>query len=132
MAPLNEALVGKRYPEVRFEVDAERARAFAAAVGAWEGFVPPTFATAPEVAGLAQVIDDPELGLDLSRVVHGEQSYEWRRPLRVGDILRCRPRIEAVRSKGGTGFLTVTSEIVDARGQLVVVARCTLVELGAR
>ncbi len=129
---MNEGLAGKRYPEVRFEVTAERVRAFGRAVGEREGVVPPTFATAPEVAGLAQVIADPDLGLDLSRVVHAEQSYEWRRPLRVGDVLRCRPRIAAARSKGGTGFLTVVSEMVDAEGEVVVVARCTLAELGAR
>jgi len=126
---MNEGLDGKRYPEVRVEVEAELVRAFAQAVGEREGSVPPTFATVPEVAGLAQVISDPELGLDFSRVVHGEQSYEWRRPLRVGDVLRCRPRIEAIRSRGGTGFLTVVSEITDVEGEVVVVARCTLVEL---
>lgn len=128
---MNEGLAGKRYPEVRVEVDAERVRAFARAIGEREDRVPPTFVTVPELAGLAQVIADPELGLDFARAVHGEESYEWRRQPRVGDVLRCRPRIEAVRSRGGHGFLTVVSEIVDAEGEIVVVARCTLIELGA-
>lgn len=127
---MNEGLGGKRYPEVRVEVDPARVRAFAHAVGEREGFVPPTFATVPELAGLAQVIADPELALDFSRVVHVEQSYEWRRPLRVGDVLRCRPRIEAVRARGDTGFLTIVSEIVNAEGEVVVVGRCTLAERG--
>jgi hypothetical protein len=126
---MNEGLAGKRYPEVRVEVDPAQVRAFAHVLGEREGFVPPTFATVPELAGLAQVIADPELALDFSRVVHVEQSYEWRRPLRAGDILRCRPRIEAVRTRGDTGFLTIVSEIVDAEGEVVVVGRCMLAEL---
>ncbi|GBC87444.1 hypothetical protein HRbin12_01450 [bacterium HR12] len=127
--PLNPALEGKTYPPLRFLVDAERVRRFAAAIGADEGGVPPTFATAPEIeAGLARVVADPELGLDFARVVHGEQAYEWRRPLRVGETLEVRSTIESVRTKGGHGFLTIRTEMLDGDGVTVVVARSTLVE----
>ncbi len=131
--PLNPALEGRAYPPVRFVVESERVRRFAEAVGSAgaDDGVPPTFATAPEIeAGLARVVADPELGLDFTRVVHGEQEYEWRRPFRVGETLEVRSRIESIRTKGGHGFLTIRTEMLDEDGETVVLARSTLIERG--
>lgn len=129
--PLNVALEGKSYPPIRFVVEAEHVRRFAEAIGDEGEGIPPTFVTAPEIrAGLAQIVADPELGLDFTRVVHGGQEYEWRRPLRLGETLEVRSTIEDVRTKGGHGFLTVRTEMRDAAGELVVVGRSTLIERG--
>jgi hypothetical protein len=128
---LNVALEGKSYPPIRFVVEAEHVRRFAEAIGDEGEGIPPTFVTAPEIrAGLAQIVADPELGLDFTRVVHGGQEYEWRRPLRLGETLEVRSTIEDVRTKGGHGFLTVRTEMRDAAGELVVVGRSTLIERG--
>jgi hypothetical protein len=89
--------------------------------------VPPTFATAPEMDALAQILEDPELDLDFTRVVHTEQSYEWVRPIRIGEELTARPRIESIRSKAGNEILVVATDIHDQLDAAVVRARCTLV-----
>ena len=129
--PMNPALEGKTYPTLRFEVREEHVRRFALAVGDEVGSVPPTFVTAPEfAAGLTQVVGDAELGLDLSRVLHGEQDYEWTRPVRVGDVLDVASTIESIRAKGGHEFLTLRTEMTDASGALVVVARSSLLVRG--
>ncbi|HEU4355838.1 MAG TPA: MaoC family dehydratase N-terminal domain-containing protein [Actinomycetota bacterium] len=129
--PLNAALEGKAYPTLRFEVREDHVRRFARAVGDDEGSVPPTFVTTPEfAAGLTQVVGDTDLGLDLSRVLHGEQEYEWTRPVRPGDVLDVTSTIESIRSKGGHGFLTLRTEMRDARGDLIVVARSSLLVRG--
>jgi acyl dehydratase len=128
---LNADLEGKEYPAISFEVDEARVRRFAAAVGEEGSSVPPTFATAPEiVAGLARVVEDADLGLDFTRVVHGEQEYEWVRPLVVGDTLTARATIESIRAKGGLEFLTLRTEMRDREGALVVVGRSSLVVRG--
>lgn len=128
--PLNQDLAGKTYPATKFEVTAERIAAFAAAVGEDGSFVPPTFATAPELEALTQVIGDPDLGLDFARVVHGEHEFEWRRPLAVGDSLTVRPTISSIRSKGGHGFITIETEMRDPHGDVVVVSRNTMIVRG--
>jgi hypothetical protein len=131
--PLNAALEGKAYPTLRFEVREEHVRRFARAVGDDGGQVPPTFVTVPEFAvGLTQVVGDADLGLDLSRVLHGEQEYEWTRPVRPGDVLDVTSTIESIRAKGGHGFLTLRTEMRDAEGSLVVVARSALLVRGGR
>jgi hypothetical protein len=129
---MNAALEGRTYPAVSFEVTEQHVRRFADAVGEDGSFVPPTFVTAPEIeAGLAKVVADAELGLDFARVVHGEQEYEWSRPVRIGETLEAAATIESIRSKGGHEFLTLRTELRDAAGELVVSARSLLVVRGA-
>ena len=125
---LNTSLVGKTYPRIAFALVAEQVAAFAAAVGHPGAGVPPTFATVPELAaGLVNVLADPDLGLDLSRVLHAEQEYEWARPLSIGETGTARASIEEIRSRGGLEFLTLRTELRDEAGQVVVVARSRLI-----
>lgn len=125
---LNATLMGKTYPPLAFALVAERVAGFAAAVGHPGTGVPPTFATVPELAaGLANVLADPELGLDLSRVLHGEQEYDWVRPLAIGETLTAQASIEEIRSRGGLEFLTLRTQLLDEGGQVVVLARSRLI-----
>ena len=144
--PLNQALKGKEYEPVTFEVTAEHVTRFAEAIdegraifrepgaAAEAGYpgqvAPPTFVTAMQIMASGQVVLDPELGLDYSRVVHGEQSYEWHRPAVVGDVLAAVPRIADIYAKGSNEFLVIESDITDAAGETVVVGRTTLLSRG--
>ena len=65
--------------------------------------VPPTFVTAAEFTVFPQVMGDPNLGLDFTRVVHGSQEYVYERPLREGETLAVRARIDAIRTKATPG-----------------------------
>jgi len=128
---VNEALEGKVYPPVGFTVTQAHTESFARVVGqAQDGGVSPVFPTAAEFAALGRVIGDRELDLDFDRVVHGEQEYVYRRPLAVGDELVVVSRIAQIRSKGALGFCTIETELRDGSGEVVVVARNTLVERG--
>ncbi|MGH2663236.1 MAG: MaoC family dehydratase N-terminal domain-containing protein [Actinomycetota bacterium] len=144
--PLNQSLKGKTYEPIEFTVEADRVTQFAQAIGDQdprflnpeaaraEGFpdqvAPPTFPTVMQILGSAQVVMDPELGLDYTRVVHGEQEYEWRRPMVAGDRLRAIPRIADIYARGPNEFLVTEAEIVDSEGEVVCVARSTLLSRG--
>jgi len=144
--PLNQALVGKEYPALTMEVDRDAVDRFAEAIaedgavfrdaeaaraaGFPEQLAPPTFPTRMQIAVSASIAADPDLGLDYTRVVHGEQAFEWLRPVHVGDVLTAAPRIADVRAKGPLEFLVVESEIRDAAGEVVVRARTTLLSRG--
>jgi hypothetical protein len=128
---MNTALEGKTYEAVTLNVDAGFVARFAQAVGDDGSFVPPTIVTAPEiVAGLDHLVADEDLGLDFSRLVHGDQEYEWLRPIQVGDVLVVESTIESIRFKGGHEFLTLRTEMRDAAGGMVVVARTGLIVRG--
>jgi N-terminal half of MaoC dehydratase len=129
--PLNADLVGKTYPPIEVEVDADRVRAFAGAVSHPGDGVPPTFATVPEiVAGLGNIVRDPDLGVDLAGVLHGDQEYRWVRPIRAGETLVAHATIDSIRGRGETEFLGIRTEIRDGAGELVVLARSTLIIRG--
>lgn len=125
---MNGALEGKVYPEATFTVDERRVALFGEAVGEARPIVPPTFATVAEFAVFPSIVGDAELGLDFTRVVHAEQEYEWHRPFRIGEALRVLPRIASIRQKAGNGFLTIETEMRDQDGELVVLARATMIE----
>lgn len=87
----------------------------------------PTFAVTFAIAPFASACLDPELGINLVNVVHGEQEFEFLRPVRPGDVLTTRGAIADLYSKGGFDFLVVTTQTVDAKGAEVVKARWTAI-----
>ncbi|MBX5465487.1 MAG: MaoC family dehydratase N-terminal domain-containing protein [Clostridia bacterium] len=128
---IDPSLVGRESPPRRVRVEPEAVRRFAAALGDPRGedpgWVPPTF---PIVFGLWEK-PIPGLELDLRRVLHGEQSFAYTRPLRSGEELEVRTRVAGVRQrKGSQGELTLVDlEMVgrDGSGREVFRARSTLV-----
>jgi acyl dehydratase len=143
---LNQALKGKAYPEERLAVDRDHVLRFAEAIGEDnpvfrdpaaaralgypDQLAPPTFVTTLQLLAGARVVSDPQLGLDYTRVVHAEQAFEWRRPVVVGDVLAATPRIADVFARGPHEFLVIETEVRDAAGEPVCVARTTLLSRG--
>jgi len=127
---MNAAVAGKTYPETPFTVDPGRVAAFRG-VFSQVGGVPVTFVTAAEFTVIPVVVADPELGIDFSRVLHGNQEYEFRRPLVEGETLTIRSRIESIRSLGGNSFLVLTTELLEPGDEIVCTARSTLIERAA-
>ena len=127
---MNAAAAGKAYPNAPFSVDPERVAAFRAVFDEVTG-VPATFATAAEFTVIPDIVADPELGLDFSRVLHGSQEYSFRRPLTEGETLTIRSTIESIREMGGNAFLVLVTELVDPDGGTVCTARSTLIERAA-
>ncbi|MDQ1688163.1 MAG: hypothetical protein QOK42_1138 [Frankiaceae bacterium] len=134
---MNPALVGKTYPaSAPYEVGREKIREFADAIGdehpayrdvdaakslGYDDVIaPPTFPTVLTFVTGRQVIGDPELGIDYSRVVHGEQRFEYSRPVQAGDRLSATVTIEEIRAAAGNEILTMRSTATDSDGKHVV------------
>jgi acyl dehydratase len=144
--PLNQSIKGKEYPAVTVTVERDDVLRFADAIGEHnplfrdpeaarragypEQLAPPTFVTRMQILTSAQVVLDEELGLNYSMVVHGEQAYQWRRPVVVGDVLSAVPRIADIYAKKSNEYLVIEAEIRDARGETVVVGRTILISRG--
>ncbi|MEU7043909.1 MaoC family dehydratase N-terminal domain-containing protein [Streptomyces varsoviensis] len=145
---LDQSFVGRTYPPTApYEVGREKIREFAEAVGdANPAYVdaeaaralghpdviaPPTFVFAITFKAAGQVIEDPQLGLDYSRVVHGDQKFGYTRPVRAGDRLTVTSTIESIKSLAGNDVLSVRGEVHDADGAHVVTAHTMLVARAA-
>ena len=127
---MNPAAAGKMYPATTFTVDPQRVAAFRKIFEEAEG-VPATFVTVAEWAVMPQIVADPELALDFSRVLHGSQEYEFRRPLEEGETLQVRCRLASIRALGGNALLVLVTELAEPGGDIVCTARSTLIERAA-
>jgi acyl dehydratase len=145
---LDQSFVGRSYPPTpAYEVGREKIREFAEAVGDTnpaytdvaaaralghpDVIAPPTFVFSIAFKAAGQVVEDPQLGLDYSRVVHGDQRFVYSRPVRAGDRLSVTSTIEAVRSMAGNDILDVRGEVHDASGEHVVTTHIKLVARAA-
>lgn len=108
--------IGRRYEASGQVIDAERAAAFAGAIAgsderALGGAVPPTYAAVYCLfPTLALLFTDPEVGVNLAGLIHGEQSFEWPEPVRPGDVVDSTAEIVDVEEKRGMTFLTLAVE----------------------
>ena len=144
---LDQSFVGKQYPPTEpYEVGREKIREFADAIGdahpAYreaaaaqalghpDVIAPPTFPIVLSMRAAAQVVEDPALGLDYSRVVHGEQRFAYTRPVRAGDVLTVVVSVDAIRSAAGNDLVTTRGEVSTVGGDHVVTAYSTLVARG--
>jgi acyl dehydratase len=142
--PLDPAYAGHAYPPTEpYLVGREKIREFAAAIGADDAVyrdpaaaaalgypdvvAPPTFPIVLTASTLGQLIADPDLGLDFSRVVHGDQRFTYRRPVVAGDRLVCVCTVAEVSERAGHGFLTTRTEITTEGGEPVATATAKLV-----
>lgn len=145
--PLDQSFVGREYPPMAaYEVGREKIREFADAIGdshpayrdpsAAEGLgypdviAPPTFAIVVAMPVINQAAFDPELGLDYTKVVHGEQRFVYSRPIRPGDRLQGVLHIDKIRAAAGNDILNVRAEISTEQGEHVVTALGMLVARG--
>jgi acyl dehydratase len=80
----------------------------------------PTFAVVFAIAPFFQAVSDPELGIDLVMLVHGEQEFEWFDVLRPGDVITTTGRITEIFEKAQKDFVHVLTESKNQHGKLVV------------
>jgi len=144
---VNAAYAGRAYPPTApYAVGREHLRDFARAVGAThpahhdadaaralghpDVVAPPTFAVVVAQRAEAQLIADPEAGIDFSRVVHAEERFTHHRPIHAGDALVTVLHVDAVTERAGLAMVTTRCEISAADGAPVATVVCTLAVRG--
>ncbi|MHB1166687.1 MAG: FAS1-like dehydratase domain-containing protein [Candidatus Nanopelagicales bacterium] len=144
---LNPDFAGREYPpSASYVVGREKIREFAAAVGEANAactdveaaqaagypdlVAPPTFGIVLSMRASEAVILDPDLGLDYSRVVHGEQRFAFTRPIVAGDELLVATTIESIRSMAGNDLIMTRGDVLTASGEAVLITHSLLVARG--
>lgn len=144
--PVNAEFVGRTYPPTApYAVGSAKIREFAEAVGSTDpvhvdravaterGYrdviAPPTFAVLIAQQCDAQLITDPEAGIDYTRVLHGEQKFVHHRPITAGDDIVAVLSVDAVKQAGGHAMVTTRTEL-SAGDEAVCTATSTIVIRG--
>jgi acyl dehydratase len=128
--------IGMRLPVFTATADAWRLRFFAKAIGETNPVyfdeaaahdaghptlpLPPTFLFSLEFEQSSTAWRD-ELGIVSSRILHGEQSFEYHRMAYAGDLLRYESRVADIYDKknGALWFIVRETRVTNQRGEPV-------------
>ncbi len=145
--PINRAFLGRSYPPSEpYAVTRGKIREFADAIGdpnpAYcdvaaaralghpDLLAPPTFPIVLTMAVAAQAVHDPELDVDYSRVVHGQQRFSYHRPLCAGAEVVGTLRIADIATLGRNEVLSTEVAVATTAGEALCTAYSTLVVRG--
>jgi acyl dehydratase len=141
MAEIDRSLIGVWGPEGTMRVELGKVREFARAVkdpnpaflADDAPIAPPTF-----LMTIAHWIGDmgktrSAVKLDYRRLLHGEQEFEYLRPIHAGDVLTFRSRTKDVFEKAGKRggkmlFILSETEYRNQHGEVVAYTRNTAIE----
>ena len=140
---VNKDVKGKEYPPFTVTVERGKIKEFARAIGdlspfylddavgrasEWGDIVaPPTFPITfrDENADTGVMLRD--LGVDISRILHGEQEFEHFKPIRPGETYLCRSRITDIYEKSGRSgamaFVVREMTVTDGDNDIVCLVR---------
>jgi len=144
----DRSLVGKAGKPFKFPIEWSKVREFARAIKDPNpvyydpeiakkecGGIPitPTFLQA--AAFWQDEESSPRLDFDLKRILHGEQEFEFFKPIFVGDVLTGVAKLaDIVEKEGGRGgkmtMMIMETEYTNQKGEKVAVSRSTLIETG--
>lgn len=129
--PVDQSLVGRQFPPTRpYAVSEEGLREFAAATGGeYAGRAPATYPIVLAFDAMNAFLESE--GVELARIVHGEQKFAYERPIVAGDVLTATLTVSGLRQIAGNDIINTSSEITDDAGSLVCTASATLVHRGA-
>jgi len=141
MGEIDRGVIGQWGPEGRLCVERGKIAEFAKAVkednpAFTQGEAPPAPPTfLMTIAHWMGSLGETRQGikLDYRRLLHGEQEFEYVRPIRAGDVLTFRSRTKDVFQKegkrGGTmTFVLGETEFRNQRGEVVAYMRNTAIE----
>jgi acyl dehydratase len=138
--------VGQSFEPAEFQVDADRIRQYAEAVGEDNpvhrdpeaakaaGFrdlvAPPMFVVVYSAAAMGPPIFEVIGGDQLPRMVHGGQEFVWGEPVCAGDTITTQPQMKEIYEKDGKGFFVFESVSTNQDGQETVRAIWTNIVRG--
>ena len=89
--------------------------------------IPPTFPTVIEFWG-GKSSSSETLGLNMSKVLHGEQAFEYLGDINPGDEITVNSTVEDVYTKASMNFVVLKKEFVNQNNETVLISRSTIIE----
>lgn len=130
---LNAELAGKEYPVAAYQVTSEAIRAYAQAtndqnplLNREEAVAPPAFPCVIGIDQLNAVMYDPDLGVDMTMLVHAKQEHQTFRPIRAGDLLQISTVLEDVDLADTGHTFTVKMTLTNQDSQLAAELRSVM------
>lgn len=146
MPVIDKKFIAREYPAREYEIGREKMKEYAMAIGDMspyyhdkefgkrgkygDNMAPPLFASVYNLMGAADVFFDPELKLNMAMLVHGEQEFEFHKPVKPGDLITTTGKIVDILQKGNNDLVVYEGRSLNQDGELVTVGRATFVIRG--
>lgn len=133
MSTTIEEKVGLQLETYTFRVEQGKVNELALAIGDLKEeylngeAIPPTFPTVIDFWGGGSSSSDV-LNLNMKKVLHGEQEYEYLGEIKQGDEISVSGEIEKAYTKAKMNFFVVRKDFVNQRGETVLISRSTVIE----
>jgi acyl dehydratase len=143
---IDHKFIGKEYPVTEYEIGREKMKEYASAINDsnpyyhdkefgkkssyGDNIAPPLFASVYNLMGCANMFFDPELALNFAMLVHGEQEFEWLKPIKPGDVITTTGKILDIAEKGNNDVVKYEARSKNQNGELVTIGRATFVIRG--
>ena len=124
---------GMKLETYSYQVEKGKIREFALAIGDKKEeylngeAVPPTFGTVIDFWGGAASSSEL-LNLNMKKVLHGEQEYEYTGLIRPGDLITVKGTLEKAYTKAAMNFFIIKKEFYNQHGEMVLISRSTVIE----
>lgn len=128
-----EQKIGRKTSTSTFTVELGKVKEFALALGdAHPDYqtgdaIPPTFATVIDFwsgdSSMASLLE-----LNMEKVLHGGQDFEYLGKIRPGDVITASGEVENAYSKAGMNFYIVRKTYQNQHGETVMISRSTIIE----
>ena len=128
-----ESKIGMVLESYTFKVESGKIKELALAIGDLkEEYINgekllPTFATVIDFWGGGKSTSEL-LGLNVKKVLHGEQEYEYLGKIEPGDTVTVKGIVENAYTKASMNFVVLKKEFFNEKNELVLMARSTIIE----
>ncbi len=128
-----EEKVGMKIESYTFRVEKGKIRELALAIGDLKEeylngeAVPPTFPTVIDFWGGGSSSSEL-LNLNMKKVLHGEQEYEYFREIIPDEEITVHGVIEKAYTKASMNFFVLRKDYLDEQGETVLISRSTIIE----
>jgi hypothetical protein len=120
-ARIERSLIGLRRPDTSILVEENQLRTFLKAIGEEPAGGSSSTPAPPTYLFCLYMMSSPDayafwrdLGIEVGRLLHGEQAFDYFEPVHVGDRLTFSPEITGVEEKKG-GAMSVVSQTIEVK-----------------
>ena len=144
--PTDTKHIGHKYEPVTYIISQEKIKEFAISIGDLNSLyidseyatkskygsviAPPMFVVVFAKGAMNSLFNDKELNLNMSRLVHGEQEFNFHKILKANDTVKTFGEIKNIFQKGNNDFIVLETKSYNQHSELVVEGLWTFIIRG--
>lgn len=145
--PVDQKFIGREYLPVTYVVGQEKIKEYALAIGDLNPLyidpefakkskygtviAPPMFVVVFAKEAMEKLFMDGELKLDMFKLVHGEQEFNFHKIVRANDTIKTHGKIKNIYQKNNNNFVELETKSYNQTGELVTDGAWTFIIRGS-